>query len=96
MATTHDIWKLAAASIAPTPTTRPGYAWGLHPKMAAALGKFGWDEAARRETIERHEALHEDDSCPGSRMSLDPPPRYDAVYHAAVAHMDEQERDGTY
>ena len=51
--TTQEIWDLAKRSISPTKPIHPRYAHTLHPKMIKALGKFGWDEAATRETEER-------------------------------------------
>ena len=67
---------MAAESISPTKPTRPGYANCLHPKMIKALGRFGWDEAAERETRERHKMLQaweleqglevHSDECPGA------------------------------
>ena len=47
---TQQIWDKAARSIHPTDPIRPGYAWGLHPKMQAAMGRLGWEGAATLET----------------------------------------------
>ena len=55
--TTQEVWDKAAKSILPTKPTIPGLAMCLHPKMVSALGKFGWEAVAKRETLERKESL---------------------------------------
>src|SRR3990167_200013 len=57
MLTCDEIWDLAAAMIAPTQPTRPGFADGLHPKMRAALDKLGWNARVEVECEERRVAL---------------------------------------